>query len=439
MPEHQLEPGQRWIANLMAVGEALLYVPDAEFDVSAHKDEQSPVDVAWRRGEQDTVPLFVFEVESRPSGQMAQNAGKVLSQPTELFEKPLFLFHVVVSGGSSSTRTRVAQQLYGTYNYRIYLASQPGQATQVLCDVLSQHRRVSGHLDPVALVGALEAQPLPAVDVDRVLAHAEACSFHVPWLRAYALLSIDRPPMRERLAKMMQAELGDDRPDGSQYGTWLGQFYSRLLHLGLLAALDSASGPQCLQALERWQSRRPRPIAPQPGNNEDYDNFVFARAPSVWALIAVLLRDVDGGPRWVLEQMALILGSEERPYPLELGGFCALWMLHVAHAFDCPEAYARARAYLNGQGGARRVLMLEPPIAGAPMADLDDWGEQLRADAEPVPEPHELGDQAGGQDLDPVAAALRALLELDRPDEASVVRALLGLRRVEGPPVAPPD
>jgi hypothetical protein len=29
MLEHQLEPGQRWIANLMAVGEALLYVPDA--------------------------------------------------------------------------------------------------------------------------------------------------------------------------------------------------------------------------------------------------------------------------------------------------------------------------------------------------------------------------------------------------------------------------
>ena len=80
MAENTLPDGVRWIENLLALGRALGYRAEPEFDVTPDEPEEAPVDVAWLTSESDRFPLFIFEVESRPSGQMTYNAAKVFGQ-----------------------------------------------------------------------------------------------------------------------------------------------------------------------------------------------------------------------------------------------------------------------------------------------------------------------------------------------------------------------
>ena len=207
MPEHTLGPGKRWIENLLALGRALDYTCEPEYDVAPEPDRESPVDVAWFRSTDDAVPLFIFEVETVAGAGMSHNAGKVLAQDTALFEKPLFLFHVVVTGGSESTRPDIAEQMFGKANYRVYLASEEGETTRVFCDVLSQHRRVCRDLEPERIVAALGLDVLPELDIQALLKHAEDCGFKASWAKTYASLALSDETMIAPFTRILQSEL----------------------------------------------------------------------------------------------------------------------------------------------------------------------------------------------------------------------------------------
>jgi hypothetical protein len=428
MAEHTLAPGKRWIENLLALGRALDYTCELEYDVAPESDRESPVDVAWFRSADDKVPLFIFEVESVPGSQMSHNAGKVLAQDTNLFEKPLFLFHVVVSGGSESTRPDIAEQIFGKANYRVYLASENGETTRMLCDVLSQHRRVCRDLEPERIVAALALDALPELDAQALLKHAEACGFNASWAKTYASLALSDEEMMAPLTRILGGELDGGPVRGEEYETWLATHYSRLLHLAILARLRPAKGEVCLAAIRAWQEQKIPPIAPMLGRNEDYDNFVFGWAPYLWALVAALMRDVDGAQTWILREMARILGPEDQPYALELGGLTAVWMLHVARSARDMESYARARNYLNGTGGVNPAMLATPPTRGGEIADLDEWGEQLRLAARPVPPVEQLPHEGAtaGTNLELPRIALAQLLFDDPRDGPTTVLQKLG-------------
>lgn len=207
MGEHSLDLGKHWIDGLVALGRALGYLPETEFDVAAEGEEPAPVDVAWLRSTDDQFPLFIFEVESTPSGQMAQNAGKVFSQETDLFEKPLFHFHLVLSGSGKSGRVRTAERLFGEFNYRVYTVADPEVAAQAICDILSQHRRVSDQLEIHALGRCLDESIWAEMDLETIWIHAEAIGFDAPWLRAYADLGLADASRLGRYLRLLEREL----------------------------------------------------------------------------------------------------------------------------------------------------------------------------------------------------------------------------------------
>jgi hypothetical protein len=91
VPEHRLKSGRDVIDWLEQLGRALGYVPVREWRVP---DPAGPtwVDLGWRALGGEEIPLFLFEVESRPGSQLAENAQKVLSLPTAVMPKPLFFF-----------------------------------------------------------------------------------------------------------------------------------------------------------------------------------------------------------------------------------------------------------------------------------------------------------------------------------------------------------
>jgi hypothetical protein len=426
--EHKLPKGKAWIENLLALGSALGYVHESEYDVFSREDREGPVDVAWFRSDEDRFPLFIFEVETVASGQMSHNAGKVFAQDTKLFEKPLFLFHLIVDGTKQSARVDVAEEAYGKFNYRIYGVPE-GEATAALCDILSQHRRVSDQLDIPALARCLG--PWQEVDLDRVWAHAEECHFRGAWLRSYATLALSRPEsFLERLVGLLERGFGNERiEDQVGYGTYLGSYCSPAIHAGILAERDPRQGEERLADLVGWQEGDGimKMAAPYPGLSEEGDNFVFALMPSVWALLAVHFRCTEGARSWILEQMELVAGPESG---LGLVAFAAtaIWMAHIAAAGDGhEEQFEKIRERLNGEGGISAALLAHPPTVGGLVADFDQWWEQIQTDKEPVPELEEFRANFGGSEGvgSAIPLALRFLLEDTPPEVGGELRDLL--------------
>jgi hypothetical protein len=428
--EHKLPEGKRWIENLLDLGSALGYVGKPEYDVLAREDRESPVDVAWFRSEEDRFPLFIFEVETRASGQMSHNAGKVFTQDTELFEKPLFHFHLIVEGSKENTRADVAEAAFGKFNYRIYGVAE-GEGTEALCDILSQHRRVSDRLDVSALAVALDPERWPEVDLDRVWPHAEDCHFRGEWLRSYGALALSDPDaFLKRLLRFLETlyEEGGGAPTMG-YGTFIGEHCSPALHAGLLAENYRRQPAKWLEELQGWQERDGimRMAAPYPDLSEDGDNFVFALMPALWALIAVMFAEVDGARRWILEQMELVV-TAEAGLSLVAVAATAIWMLYVAAGGDGDEEYFElARARLNAEGGIGAGLLASPPGLGGYISDYDEWWERLQANKQLVPDRGEFRARLGisGATVGGTPIALAYLLDDAPPEAGKEIRELL--------------
>ncbi|MCW2979932.1 MAG: hypothetical protein JWO14_1659 [Solirubrobacterales bacterium] len=373
---------------MLSLGASLGYATEDEFNVAAPGESEAPVDVAWLRSTSDQFPLFIFEVESVASGQMAQNAGKVFSQETDLFEKPLFHFHLVLSGSGESSRVKTSQRLFGVFNYRIYMMAEANAIEKALCDVLSQHRRVSDRLDVMELANTLKAGIWGDIDLQGVWRHAEGIGFPAAWLRAYATLARQDSTYIEHFLRILKMELEETRLDPAQYGTYVGLHCAEAIHAALLGSRHPELGNRCLVQLEEWQAGDGvmRSVAPYYGRNEEYDNFVFALMPAIWGLLAALFDHVTGARRWILEQMELVVGRDNVDYAFS--ALTATWMLHIAAggSEDCRRFFEVARRRINLEGGIAWGMALEPPVIGGLMEDLDDWLLRLEADSELIPD-----------------------------------------------------
>jgi hypothetical protein len=159
MATHKLAAGAEFISALLSLGEALGYVAEEEFPTENGAIGGPAVDVAWLSDEGQRYPLMIFEVESAATNSAANNPVKVFGPPNEQFEKPLFLFHVFLTGGVNTSRLKNLRHVFDTHNYRTYTLAR-GEIPALLKDILSQHRRVPIGVDLVALADFLESIPL---------------------------------------------------------------------------------------------------------------------------------------------------------------------------------------------------------------------------------------------------------------------------------------
>jgi hypothetical protein len=386
--EHSLAPGKRWIANLLRLGRTLGYDVDDEFNVAQPGEEEAPVDVVWLRSAEDRFPLFIFEVETRPSGQMTYNAGKVFAQDTDLFEKPLFHFHVVLTGGATSGRLKAATDLFGRFNYRVYRAASPDGATTALCDILSQHRRVTETLSVTSLADALDPERWSEIDLDTVWEHVERCQFAGSFETDYARLSATDEAFLPRLVRRLRREIDGQQIDPRQYESPLARNCSPLLHAAILALMDPALATDALTLATDWQGTGSHArIAPPEQQSELQENLAYAYAPAMWAALAGALA-TEPAHHWALAQLELVLGDPGRPTPLAMSACAAVWMLHVARSGGEPhrDAYERAANHLKALGGIPSDLLHSPPGTGGLMNSIDAWEARLQSNPEPPPD-----------------------------------------------------
>src|SRR5262245_32631519 len=141
MPTHRLPRGKGVIQAVAALGRALGYSVKTEHPIEPRAHAPA-VDVAWFRDDVNNYPLMIFEIESSATNAMASNAAKVYGQDAERFERPLFFFHLVLKAGEQSSRLAALRGAFGSHNYRVYQLDAPTTGTELLNDVLSQHRRL---------------------------------------------------------------------------------------------------------------------------------------------------------------------------------------------------------------------------------------------------------------------------------------------------------
>lgn len=158
MSEHRLPQGRAIIDSIVSLGNALGYWVEREFGVEQTDVGEPPaVDIAWFTEQHQKFPLMIFEIETSPTAAIANNPMKVFAQDTDSFEKPLFFFHLILSGGQTSSRVRNLTKQYGSFNYRVYRLGND-EGTRFVCDVLEQHRRIRDWIDYVRFYDALRSE-----------------------------------------------------------------------------------------------------------------------------------------------------------------------------------------------------------------------------------------------------------------------------------------
>ena len=386
MARHKHRPGQILISGLADLGAALGYVVSEELPVDRTKRNPPAVDVAWLKEEGQTFPLMIFEIESRTTNSIANNAVKVFEQPNEHFEKPLFFFHVLLSGGRDTSRVETLRRLFGSHNYRTYRLDQD-ESTRLVSDVLSQHRRIERQIDLLRLIPVLTQDVWSGVDLDRVIERIEELQFQGNYLARYAALAVEYPGLLKHFLRVTTSDVVSRSNVRSwDHGTYIGNIWGEPIHIGLLA-LHQVDGLDPLAALRWWQeeSTYMTMIGPHLGRSRDYDDFILGLAPPLLGLVAALMYKIQGAGSYILEQFRHILERLENA-SVSVSFYNAIWMTHVAAAIGDSSAYEWCRNFINDRGGVSMDVLLGPP-SGVSFMDYPDneWISAVQEVPAPVP------------------------------------------------------
>lgn len=441
MSQHTVATGRRLIDGLIELGTALGYRSEPEWRLQAGT---AAIDVAWLWRVGDDFPLVAFEVETTAGAGLANNALKVLGRSSSGIRKPLHLFHLIVHGGTRSGRPKDVATEFAGHNYSVHLLETEGEPRSLLENVLDVHSRVADRIDGIALGQVLARQPWPSSLLDDLLAYAEGLGFRGLSENCYARLARKDPAMflpslSRRLEALWHEELEQnveppnrylepDQPREEEYGSYMSSAAGEAIELGLLAALDPQLGPRAFEVLQRWQefNHIGDGVGPFTGAGQQWTVYAVENLGYMWALVAVLMRDVPGARRWCAEQPAALLAELPETDAADVL-LLAVWVMHLAATPDTADIYERARGRLRRAGGVS-VAWLARPEPGSPGED-GDWS-RVFGDERAAPTRQELAlimDHRATVARDPVTLGLDALLEdaALRPSDGAAVVDLL--------------
>lgn len=412
MAEHKLAPGRNLISALSTLGEALGYHVAREHPVEVGRRNPPAVDIAWFAEPGQAYPLVIFEVESRATSSISNNATKIFGQPSSRFEKPLFFFHIVLRSADTS-RLDALERLFGTYNYRSFNLSETS-VVAVLEAALAQHRRIRRTVALLPLRGCLDLdgwQGVTPQDLIRILRMLNFEADYAPSMCISALRSeLDRGALVDWLIEHGGLDGSNQNPAFS-YQTYLGWNSAHPLHLGIVAAERPALAAEMADRFRLWQASNwegfPR-LGPHFGLSRDYDELLVGAAPALCAAVGALV------PRLAPELLGLMASLRA---PLADWGAApnAIWALHLASATRDDAAFEAARNHLNDMGGVRESMVLLP--AGFYDVSGDEtWPHELTENRMLVPIRSVFRDKVraslpAGTKASAVQAALRFLVD----------------------------
>jgi len=366
MAKHRLNYGLDIIDRLSSLGKILNYYCEKEYQVN--KENDSAVDIAWLFEAEQKYPLFIFEVESKTTNSIPANPLKVFGETNQKFEKPLFLFHLLLTGGQNSGKIQQLERTYGTYNYRIYRFSLE-EEINLIKDILSQHRRLTNKLAISKFIIEI-FKNWKEVDINSVILHMEGLEFEKDsgmTLPAYAFLFRKIPVLKDHFLRRLKqkAETPDCLVEVESYGTWLGTQWATPIHLGLLSAFaNDGQEEKYFSKFKHWQKRTPRTkqIEARYGLSRDYDLFILGMCGAVLSLTAILFYKVQAAKEYFINELLEIVKKSER-LDMDANIYNCIWLLHLSAGLKTGKKYFEyARRLINKNGGIPDLFFLAPPI-----------------------------------------------------------------------------
>jgi hypothetical protein len=386
MSQHRLRNGKLIIDWVTSLGRALGYSVRAEMPVE-DRPKAPAVDVAWFTEGEQKYPLMIFEIESKATNAMANNPAKVFGQPSGQFERPLFFFHIIVSSGRETSRIKHLEGVFGSHNYRVYSLDK-NMATQLVKDILGQHRRIRSQIDVGAFSRALIASPSLSAETGEVLDQAAELGFHGSYLHDLAKWGAMDPERKGLFLRHLRERQiqGRWRNTDAGYETWLGRDWSFPIHLGLLFVHSPQERVKIFEQLQWWQERSSymSQIGPHFGLSREYDLFIMGAAGGLWAVVAALTVGDDRFAQYIAQQLVLIvkaLGQKQSVAWLHP----AVWGLHISASGRDEAVFGLLRAFVNERGGMPPQLLYHPPAVVAVDGD-EEWRDATKQSAQPVPE-----------------------------------------------------
>lgn len=385
MAEHKLEFGLQIIDKLFRLGEILGYHSEKEYPVD--KDNDSAVDIAWLYEAGQKYPLFIFEIESATTNSIIANPSKIFGESNQKFEKPLFLFHLLLKGGQESGKISQLENLFGSHNYRIYRFSLDEELNLIL-DILTQHRRLTNSLNIFELISDL-LENWKLLDIDKILLHIEFLEFEKDKgtiLPSYALLTKKYSAIKPHFIRLLKLKI--EKPKGlfesEAYDTYLGNEWEIPIHLGMLSAFaDDKLEGKYFDDFRNWQEKSYyiKQIGASYGLSRDYDLFILGMAGAVLGLTTILFYKVDKAREYIASELFDIIKNSGRFNP-NVNIFNALWLLHIAPNSDKGKEYFEyAKEFINSNGGIPENIYNTPQTNYISFLEgdenLEDYGKRI--------------------------------------------------------------
>lgn len=393
MSEHKLKKGKEFIFSLKILGESLGYQVVGEFPLDQANQKSPAVDVAWLSEKDQMFPLMIFEVESALTNSATNNPLKVYGLENEEFEKPLFFFHVFLRGAKNSTKVKTLKRQYGTHNYRLYSLGD-NETQNLLIDILSQHRRIQKEIDLINFLHVINEMWQEEINIDEIIIEIEKLGFDVKYLRSYAELSIEEPSYQKHFIRFLKTyDHNADIRKYPEYDTYMGDWYSDVLHWSLLINNDSTKRSEYLENLKYWQeeSSYMKQLGHFFGLSRDYDIFILGFSPQLIVLAGCLCKEYVDAMNYLITMQKEIFDKVKKAFSYQISLFHALWLLHMANVVNNSVLYEELKSFINENGGIPKKFITIPHNNIALNNDEEtEWAKDLNHDTEFVPDQIEL-------------------------------------------------
>jgi len=416
------------IARLTGLGRALGYFVIPEWPIHG-SSSGAAVDVAWFLDAADKFPMMIFEVESSPSTGMVNNAVKVFSKPVETLLKPLFYFHLVLSGTVDSERVDNLRQLFGTHNYRVYTPSKEQQSAALL-DILSQHRRIRSQIDLSAVISELCSGGWDKSAVEPTLRALRHLDFRASYLQTYARGATLDSTLKQQFIEALAETIFGSKPlpfsDVQYERPFYWAHWELPIHLGILATNLPDKRADCFHHLREWQlhSYHISQIGPHWGLSRDYDECVALASASFWALVAALFCNTVEARKFIAEQMKPVFMAVKN-HDRAVAVFHAIWLFHVAGGCGLEELATDAFSLMQLHGV--RLDELQAPDA---LVDISPGRNRVSSEAVlendfllTAQKMHDIASKWDGYQPDSIAISLLGGLS-PQSWQCSIVRSL---------------
>jgi len=370
------------IEDLAMLGETLGFIIEQERPIS-DRGNGPAVDLAWLGDANQRFPLLIFEIDTCSSNSSTYNALKVLAKDSESFEKPVFFFHIFMRGNDESSPIKDLQEQYRTHNYRVYRIGS-NSTLPLIKDVLSQHRRLFQSIDLYNLVRTLLKSRFFCNYTEDILRYVPLLKYQGDSLVPIARLRLVENKFEELFKEKVADLFAHGEIISPRYDSYIGEHWATPIHIGLMQFWTQDISDKWVNTLRRWQENSvyPTKIGPHFGLSRDYDEFIFTLAAAYWGLVAVLMKSSTSGGSYILKQYWDVF-TTLKDHPSKASYFWAVWLLHIAAAFDTESLYESARVHLNENFNGSSTQSLYSPLGYVPGDDDDE--QEVEVDRMLVP------------------------------------------------------